>query len=611
MAKIHKLVNKHPRIAFLSFSIALSIIVMLPYFVHGEYILGGIRFDGPFHLYRIKSLATAISHGDYLPTVGQDYLHGFGYGVFLFYPYLLLYPFALFYLFTNSMFYTNMLLLFIINFATSCTTYYAMRHIVASRKIAYLTTFFWLIANYRVDTLFMRADYAESIAAIFLPLLFAGLYNWQHDKSSWKIITIAMAGMVYTHILSTYIAGLISIVWMVFHYKLLRKKWFRKELAISIALVFGLSLFVVIPIVEQVQYQSLYFTRYGDLLRQPYGSFIKSLSLLFTDGQAVSTANPMSMGLTTMIGLLLGFIAYKDNRKYRFWLWTAFVIWLIVAITPVNRILLSWLLFSKLQFLWRTFIWGSFLSSIFLSEFVSKLKLQYLAVILLLIMAIFQVRSNGNVISKAHYCEPKIIHFDQNTGALRANRKYKKGKFARDGKWREKCPVGYRGINLSYKSEFEYISSNNIGGGAEYLPYKTDYSATYNLLKYTKAFSVKFDKYGIEHDTYTNGKNIKSLSISNNWHKLTANYTLKNNKTSGIVYLPKLLYKGYTVDDGTLLKSTYNGFIRVKVTHKSGTINLVYKKTIAYLASLFISISTGIIFAIYVLIQKHRRMIND
>lgn len=137
----------------------------------------------------------------------------------VFYAETFLYPFALLIRMGMSPLGCYKLLFLCVNFATAGVSYYAFSRLCRSRRLGVITSFFYMLASYRLLNLYTRAALGEVLAAIFLPLLILGMYQlFYGDSRRWITAVIAFTGLFQSHMISTELSlgfcallGLISI----------------------------------------------------------------------------------------------------------------------------------------------------------------------------------------------------------------------------------------------------------------------------------------------------------------------------------------------------------------------------------------------------------------
>ncbi len=120
-----------------------------------------------------------------------------------FYPWLTYYPIFIIYKLTQSVFVAWMSFQLLVRFVTCLLSFYGLRLLKYSDKQVMIFSTFYLFSGYFLHNSYYRAAVGETLAMIFLPLVFVGVRLITFgDYKKWWILTLGMLGLVYSHVLS-------------------------------------------------------------------------------------------------------------------------------------------------------------------------------------------------------------------------------------------------------------------------------------------------------------------------------------------------------------------------------------------------------------------------
>lgn len=196
--------------------VAVVILVSLPLFA----VLGVYGHDLQFHLMRIEGIACDLEGGNILSKISPVWMDGYGYPVSVYYGDLLLYVPAILRIGGFPIATAYKMYLFLINFGTAVISYICFRKIFGKRNTALLLSLAYTTASYRIVDLYTRAAVGEYSAMMFFPVIALAVYRiYTQDVREWKLyrknaltLAIGMTGVIGTHILSTEMAVLETVV---------------------------------------------------------------------------------------------------------------------------------------------------------------------------------------------------------------------------------------------------------------------------------------------------------------------------------------------------------------------------------------------------------------
>lgn len=209
--KIKNFLHEHSKqLAILVIYLILTVIFELFYFRYDGKLYAGD--DLLFHYSRLQELLqTKITK---FPVVATHYFGMTGNQVNVFYPVQLLYPLViLIKLFSHPVamiyFYFGCF-----NFVTLVALHYAVSRLGKSWRMCVSFAVLYTFSFYRLLNFFKRADWGEFLAMAFLPLVFIGLALIGQQKGGRTLLTVGMVGLLFSHVLTAVITGIIGFFWV-------------------------------------------------------------------------------------------------------------------------------------------------------------------------------------------------------------------------------------------------------------------------------------------------------------------------------------------------------------------------------------------------------------
>lgn len=243
-------------------------------FIQGEKIKLG--HDSTFHLTRIEALYRAISKGDIFPKITYFFAEGMGYAASIFYSDIFLYPAAFLRLAGFSLGLSYMYYLVIITFFTFLSSFYSFHFVSQSKAKSVLFALLYGLSSYRGADVVVRGALGESLALIFLPIAFAGLIQIvRGNEKNFYILSLGMAGLFFSHVLSTIIFSIFIVGYLLLNSRLIMKEKKRILYLAYATLVTVLMVAVnLFPIIEQLTFQKLKVDAKPIFFLQPSSSAI-------------------------------------------------------------------------------------------------------------------------------------------------------------------------------------------------------------------------------------------------------------------------------------------------------------------------------------------------
>lgn len=406
------------------------VILVISIFLCSPLLSKGFFTAHDIHCHMFKAVATvdALLNGQIPPLIGPRLANGFGYSWNIFYAPLSAYLPAFLKIIIPTFIDSMKLFILLTIFFSGITMYYFALEISGLRNMSLLAAIFYLSAPYRLEDIYIRGAMGESLAFVFIPLFFHGLYNlfYQDGKKDY-FIALGFTGLLLSHNISALMCGSAALLYVLLHYKQLLKLRVLKLLVINGFWVIGLSLFYLVPLLEHKvlgNYEVFLPDRMGSLAAMKSMGLYPA-QLLFTVFNKAELN--FSLGLQLVVPLIFLPFAYKRLKVAK-----SIAVLLLLglgSIIVMSRIF-PWTLmpdfFSFVQFPWRYLGLAVFFLSIpcaYIIETVSDgLKHKEL---IILILVIFMYISPLLALTAT---DPKITDRDYNKiDLITEQSKYSKG----------------------------------------------------------------------------------------------------------------------------------------------------------------------------------------
>ncbi|NLO96832.1 MAG: hypothetical protein GX091_01950 [Peptococcaceae bacterium] len=381
---------------------ALALLLSAPMLTKGMF----IAYDIHNHMCRLAGTVLALLDKQFPPLIGPNLANGFGYSWNIFYPPLSTFIPAFFKIFLPTLTGAMKLFIYLTLAASGITMYHLAYRLLAARNTALLAAIIYMTAPYHLQDIYSRGALAEALAFVFIPLLFHGLvdlfyYGGQKDY----YLTLGAAGLLLSHNLSSLLAALAALIYILAHIKLLSKAKIRNSLIVNGLFTAAISLFFLIPLLEHRlwgNYQVFVPNMMGSLETMAARSLYPQ-ELLFTKFEQKTN---FALGLQLIIPLcLLPFTLKRIAADKNLLL---FLLLGLAAIFMTTRAF-PWLhmpaVFSYIQFPWRFLLLAVFFLSIpcahILALIYDRLDLKHIVPLLMLILIyIFPILTDQIVIDK-------------------------------------------------------------------------------------------------------------------------------------------------------------------------------------------------------------------
>ena len=374
-------------------SFLISIVSILPMFFFRDKLYGD---DIVFHINRLLSLDTVWKSPINFTTNG-----GTGQLINTFYPWLTYYPIFIIYKLTQSVFVAWMSFQFLVRFVTCLLSFYGLRLLKYSDKQVMIFSTFYLFSGYFLHNSYYRAAVGETLAMIFLPLVFVGVRLITFgDFKKWWILTLGMLGLVYSHVLSVLLASVGIFFAVVTSFWI----WDNKKECVlgflkATLVTLSMSLAFFVPMIEQFKYVTLR-TTFKPLLSKTALSLADNWELILK-----SDLRTPSVNLLYLLGLVLSLIFTKRFVKVgeaRIYLFISLILafltlksfpWQFLQASPV----------SNLQFPWRLWSFALLFFSLALANILENISIKASTILVLLGLCLnmFQIVTVQDKMTKA------------------------------------------------------------------------------------------------------------------------------------------------------------------------------------------------------------------
>ncbi len=551
------------------FLLFLTLFTAAPFYRNDTFVNGD---DFYYHMHHIRGIAASLKAGHFPVRILLEWLENYGYGSGFYYPNLFLtkpgilillgfHPIAAYEIFVT-----------ICTFFALLTMFLTVRDISRTETAAYASAALYGFAAYRLADIYYRAALGEIQTFIFLPMIIWGLYEiFNGHTERWWIFAFAFTGLLWSHVISLALAGLVTAVWTLFHLpRIFKDRKIFRALFKSVILTLVLGAGFLLPMAEQSMTNELKINMImfnADV--KPFGSSSpwQSLFQFFYDwsyDKPLDAARRVYPGWPLLFIPVLSLLIPRRHRDPLIKLADELTIYGFVTMIMCTDIF-PWRLFLQLlfriQFAWRFMMISTVLLSVSCAIYSIRLTEMYLPgatpVQRLLPITIF-----------CAVCGTPIL-IESLT-----NRAY---------------PMDY----------YRYVERSNALSGSEYLPMDLDRETIEKTGDHVVCEEPGFEMLsGIR----------KGLSF-------TFSYRLPETEQDAVMRVPFIYYTGYRgyriAEDGTgteiPVSKDAQGLLTVtNGGEPEGTITVRYVKTIAQHAGDALSLE-GLLFCIICFLNKKRK----
>lgn len=215
--------------------------------------------DLAFHLFRIQGLADALQERSFPVRMQYAQMQGYGYPVSIMYGDLFLLLPAVLVNIGLSVTHSYNVFAIAVNVATCVIAYFCMAKVFDSCKIGIFAATLWTLAPYRLLDVYVRAAVGEYLSLAFFPLVMLGVFSIfrkSREKRAvfadldWLWAPVGICAILYSHIISTFIAALIAVPVLAIGLAINHDKSVFAKLGLSIAAFLLLSAAFLVPFLD-------------------------------------------------------------------------------------------------------------------------------------------------------------------------------------------------------------------------------------------------------------------------------------------------------------------------------------------------------------------------
>lgn len=509
------------------------------------------------HFNRLVVLMESLTDGSYPYYMDYYMIDGYGYLIKAFYCDVLLLPFAIIGNLTSATF-AYQSIIFTLTFFCGLFTYFATKKVLKCKYAAVMTALLYTFCTYRIFDIYIRGALGEVISFTILPLVLLGAYEIvKGNYKRWYIFTIAFSLLIFAHVISSVLTAFTLLIFLCIYYKSFVGEPKRLAyLALAGVICLPLTAMYILPMIEQMLSNSFYYDTHKITNGVTGFKLNEVVSGLF------NTVSLRNESLFPKLGAILFFvlmsrILVKEKTRERRFADIAVVVGLIfivmtTPITPWNIFPFS--LLSVIQFPWRLLEYTSFLFALAGSYYLSRILKdgkQKIAATSILLISYILIFNSDSIHYRTYICNNNKPDIEVNTS--------------------------FRGI---------------IGG--EYLPSRLpsnyqvyDIPDVYNDYIHHRGQVIKAKNETTEISNFTKNKGHITFD---------AETSEKDN-----LELPLTYYIGYkaTLNNNEVeYYQSENGLIELPI-NKSGTVEIQYVGTTLQQISLWITIVSIILLAIF------------
>lgn len=191
--------------------------------------------DVSVHMGRIAALADTLKNGYYPPRILTWVRNSYGWAAGIMYPSLFLYVPAIwsmiFKLDAQLDIYaiTNMYII-LVNIFTAEFMYIAAKEIFKEKDVGAIAAIFISLYSFRIRSAFAMGQLGDFTAQMCVPLLILGFYYiYSGNVKKWWVLTLALTFILETHLITTFLAGILCVIVVIAFIK----KLFNKEIILA------------------------------------------------------------------------------------------------------------------------------------------------------------------------------------------------------------------------------------------------------------------------------------------------------------------------------------------------------------------------------------------
>lgn len=349
-----------------SFKLSLFLVLTFSFWIGKDLLQPGFlqSHDGLYHVVRLQQFHQSLTSGQLPVRWAPTLLNGLGYPLFIVNYTLPYYLSEIIYLLSGSFFTAIQLTLFLSLLAGALTSFLVFHSWTRDRFSAFVGSFLYTIAPYRLANIFERGALGETLAYVFVPLLFH-----RHLIA----LVIGLTGIILSHTVVAMIFIPIAFLYSP-----------KKSFILATAIAMALSAFQLMPIIFERQFMQFD----TNLLTYYQGHFRSLAQLLRLPLAGVNIGTRFQIGLIHSLIILIAL----TQRKRNIWFFIIISVISLFLITPASAAI--WNAFPPLKFIlypWRWLGVVAFTSSAIAVLVIPK-KHAFLIGFLLIISSLYAYR---------------------------------------------------------------------------------------------------------------------------------------------------------------------------------------------------------------------------
>lgn len=274
--------------------------------------------DYAFHISRIASIFQEISYGHFPVFYQSDIGQGQGYLSFVMYGNIFMYVPAFFYAMGLPLSTSLFAYFGIVNVFTVYVAWYSFSRIFSGKNtISLLATSLYVLAPYRMISMYLREAVGEVTAMIFLPLIIYGVYKIYRSDNKLALrdvlpIVVGMSGLINCHILSTEMVVIALAMFAILSITVTIKKW--KQWLLAAILTLLVNMFFIWPFIDsysmdlQCKYEGIRSSLLASAL--VWQNFIRPfVDVHFASDSVWTSVDEIIVGLPLTLGSMMFVVA--------------------------------------------------------------------------------------------------------------------------------------------------------------------------------------------------------------------------------------------------------------------------------------------------------------
>ncbi|KRN12934.1 hypothetical protein IV37_GL000566 [Fructilactobacillus fructivorans] len=539
----------------------LSILIVLPYF-HGGVVYN--QFDLQFHISSIQENYLNVKNGNWthiLPDINTKTFGNFGYPNSLFYPIFTFLPEIFIHLIFKSAWISYLIFAIIANFLILLSMFILCRKLSISMIPSIIGSLIYEFSGFNQIWQFNNEDISQVMVLIFLPIAFYGVYQIiLGNYKKWYILSIGMFLICMTHLVSLVMVSMFVLflaLYVLFTNFNLREKVVRIiTLIISAVVTLLLSAFFLVLLLFNMHYVGnisvfvIQLDKFAINLQNFFFNYLPNNNL------ETNWTQLSGIGILGLVAIALICVAWKHlSREYRY-------------------LVLGLIIFSLLTT--NLFPWNLFQNVMQFLQFPIRFML-----IVSFLLAILGAKSTQIVL------ENNLLSSSKNFGIF--------------------FVILISSIGIIFTtSTTEYLkhSGRQVLSTEEFEKVSPEWDTLDYLPQVSQPIRDDLFKHSIP-KMNTKQKGLKQGEYLTSYDQVS--YQLRSNKDLSSIRLPNIYYPGfhaYVNNKEVPIKVDKNKAINIPVRKGINNIDIVYKKTITQIVTLWISIIIWIVLIGWIVYKK-------